>query len=109
LYGPALPSPDGLYAVVFSAMLPRSRGTLRLGTGDPTDRPRIDPKYYVDAGDVEVMVEGLRLARELGRAEAFAPWGGEEVLAGLDVTDAEGVRQHLRSHSRRSPVTRRRG
>ncbi|QYN20418.1 GMC family oxidoreductase N-terminal domain-containing protein [Amycolatopsis sp. DSM 110486] len=82
LYGPALPGPDGLYSVVFSAMLPRSRGTLRLRSGDPADRPRIDPRYYTDDHDVDVMVAGLRLAREMGRANAFKDWRGEEVFPG---------------------------
>ena len=96
LYGPALPGPGGLYAVVFSAMLPRSRGTLRLRSGDPAARPRIDPKYYDDARDLEVMAAGLNIARQIARADAFAPWRADEVMPGPAVNDAGSVRDYLR-------------
>ncbi|MER5916527.1 GMC family oxidoreductase N-terminal domain-containing protein [Streptomyces sp. NPDC001982] len=94
-YGPALPGPDQIYAIVFSAMLPRSRGTLRLASAKPGTAPRIDPNYYADSGDLDVMAAGLRIAREIGQADAFAPWRGEEVLPGPDVRHADRVRTYL--------------
>lgn len=96
LYGPALPGPDGLYAIVFSAMLPRSRGTLRLRSSDPATRPLIDPRYYEDSHDVDVMVAGLRFAREMGQANAFKDWRGEEVLPGPDVSSEDEAREYIR-------------
>jgi choline dehydrogenase len=95
-YGPALPGPDGVYAIVFSSMLPRSRGTVRLRSSNPAARPLIDPNYYGDPGDVDVMAAGLRIVREIGQAEAFAPWRAEEVMPGSDVNDSAAVREYVR-------------
>jgi choline dehydrogenase len=96
LYGPALQGPPGAYAVVFSPMLPHSRGTLRLRSADPAARPLIDPNYYDDPRDLDVMAAGLRIARELGQASAFASWRGEEAMPGAAVTDPAGVRDYVR-------------
>ncbi|MGW3284293.1 GMC family oxidoreductase [Streptomyces sp. NPDC001002] len=96
LYGPALQGPEGMYAVVFSAMLPRSRGSLRLLSSDPAVRPSIDPRYYEDSHDLDVMVEGVRMAREIGRAKAFDDWRAEEVLPAPDMTSAGEIRDYVR-------------
>ncbi|MFC9083463.1 GMC family oxidoreductase [Streptomyces sp. NPDC057062] len=95
LYGPAVSGPPG-YAILVSAMLPRSRGTVLLRSADPTDRPRIDPKYYADAEDVRVVEAGLRIARDIGRADAMASWRGTEVAPGPLVDSAEDLRDYAR-------------
>jgi choline dehydrogenase-like flavoprotein len=95
LYGPALQGPSGAYAIVFSAMRPRSRGILRLSSSDPAAEPLIDPNYYDDPRDLEVMAAGLNIARELGRTNAFAEFRGEEVLPGGAVNDAADVRDYV--------------
>jgi choline dehydrogenase-like flavoprotein len=96
LYGPALPGPPSAYAIVFSLMLPRSRGRLRLQSNDPRARPLIDPKYYDDARDMDVMTTGLRIARELGRTSAFSAWRGEEVMPGDITNNLAGIRDYIR-------------
>lgn len=42
------------------------------------------------------MTAGLRLARQIGCAEALAPWRGEEASAVTDPDDAAAVREYLR-------------
>ncbi|MFJ2647999.1 GMC family oxidoreductase [Streptomyces sp. NPDC087420] len=95
LYGPALPGPQG-YAVLVSAMLPHSRGSLLLRSDNPADRPRIDPHYYDDPRDLDVVVAGLRVAREIGGAKALAPWRGKEIAPGPEVRDAASLREYAR-------------
>jgi choline dehydrogenase len=95
-YGPALPGPDGAYSIVFSAMLPRSRGTVRLRSNNPAARPLIDPRYYDDPSDVDVMAAGLRIAREIGQGNAYGPWRAEEVMPGNAVNDDEAIREYVR-------------
>jgi choline dehydrogenase-like flavoprotein len=69
---------------------PASRGTVRLRSTSLGDKPLIDPAYLAEEADVEAMVRGTKLARELASAAAFDPWRGEEVLPGESVqTDAE--------------------
>jgi choline dehydrogenase-like flavoprotein len=93
---PSLPTPGQGYTLAFSAMTPRSRGSVRLADARPGTPPRLDPNHYGDARDLDVMATGLRIARAIGRASAFASWRGEEVLPGLDVDDDESVRAYLR-------------
>jgi choline dehydrogenase-like flavoprotein len=53
---------------------PRSRGTVRLGRADPLAMPLIDPNYWEDPHDRSMSLEGLRMAREILRQPALAPF-----------------------------------
>lgn len=61
---------------------PRSRGTVRLGSADPTAMPLIDPNYWADPYDREMSIKGLRLAREIMRQNALKSYVLREVLPG---------------------------
>jgi choline dehydrogenase-like flavoprotein len=61
---------------------PRSRGTVRLKSADPADHPLIDPNYWSDPYDRAMSIKGLRLAREIMRQKALAPYVLREVLPG---------------------------
>ena len=87
----------GGYSILFSLMDPYSRGTLRLRSADPTVSPLIDPAYLSDDRDLDRLVVGLRLARELGGTEALAQWRTAESAPGVDVQDDEACRAYLRS------------
>ena len=98
----SLPGPgigDG-YTVAVSLMAPFSRGSLRLASGVPGAAPVIDPRYYTDARDLDMMTAGLRMAREIGSAEALAPWRSADVLPGPGVTGDEQLRAYLRRNIR---------
>jgi choline dehydrogenase len=93
----SLPGPsigDG-YAISVSLMAPFSRGSLRLASSLPGAAPVIDPRYYTDARDLDMMVVGLRMAREIGSADALAPWRSTEALPGPSVADDEQLRAYL--------------
>ncbi|RWB06511.1 GMC family oxidoreductase N-terminal domain-containing protein [Mesorhizobium sp.] len=65
---------------------PRSRGTVRLNSADPADRPLIDPNYWSDPYDRDMSIKGLRLAREIMRQKALAAYVLREVLPGPTLT-----------------------
>jgi choline dehydrogenase len=94
---PALPGPDGGYALLVSLMTPRSRGSVRLRSADPRIEPRLDPNYLSDARDIDVLVTGLGLARAIGRTTALDPWRGAEVHPGSDTSTANTLRAYLLS------------
>ncbi|MEI2714324.1 MAG: GMC family oxidoreductase N-terminal domain-containing protein [Nocardioides sp.] len=51
---------------VFSTLVqPRSRGTVRLASADPTDAPILDPGYLSESADLDVLIEGLEMIREI--------------------------------------------
>jgi choline dehydrogenase len=63
-------------------MKPRSRGSVRLASADTSTPALIDPNYLQDSLDRDVLVEGVRLAREIGSTTAFADWRVDEVYPG---------------------------
>jgi choline dehydrogenase len=95
LNAPTLVPPKRGYTLGVGLMTPRSRGTLRLSSADPSSPPAIDPEYLRDRGDREALTEGLRIARRIGCAPAMAAWQGEEVLPGPGIPDTS-LGDHLR-------------
>jgi choline dehydrogenase-like flavoprotein len=65
---------------------PRSRGTVRLQSGDPSTVPMIDPNYWSDARDRSAAIEGLKAAREILRQPALEPFVMVERMPGAAVT-----------------------
>jgi choline dehydrogenase len=98
----SLPGPDieHGYSIMVSLMTPFSRGSLRLASMTPGAHPVIDPGYYTDRRDVEIVVAGLRIARDIGAAPALAPWRGMEALPGPEVRAKEDLRSYVRINIR---------
>jgi choline dehydrogenase-like flavoprotein len=69
------------YSIMVSLMTPFSRGWLRLAGTTPGAHPVIDPGYHTDQRDVDIVIAGLRIARDIGAAPALAPWRGMEAWA----------------------------
>jgi choline dehydrogenase len=88
------------YTIAVSLMAPFSRGSLRLASNVPGAAPVIDPRYYTDARDLDMMVAGLRMAREIGNGDALAPWRGTEALPGPGVGGDDQLRAYLHRNIR---------
>jgi choline dehydrogenase len=88
------------YALMVSLMSPFSRGSLRLASATPGAHPVIDPAYYTAPRDLDMVVAGLHIAREIGAAPALAPWRGSEALPGPEVRDQEDLRSYVESNVR---------
>jgi choline dehydrogenase-like flavoprotein len=61
---------------------PLSRGTVALRSANPFDHPVIRPAYFSERPDMDLMIKGLRIGRELLRARAFDGLRLEETLPG---------------------------
>jgi choline dehydrogenase len=75
------------FTIAAIALHPTSRGTIRLRTADPAAPPLISANYLAAAAELELMVEGVELARTIAGHRAFGPHRGPEFLpgAGLDL------------------------
>ncbi|MXR52757.1 choline dehydrogenase [Halovenus sp. WSH3] len=92
--------PDHEYGFSLTSLQlrPESRGFVELDSTDPRDHPRIDPQYLSAEGDLDVQVEGLKMAREIMHAEPFDQYRIEERLPGPEVqTDGE-LAEHVRQY-----------
>jgi choline dehydrogenase len=90
------PGPEDGYSVVFSLMTPTSRGTVRLASSDPRQTPLIDPNYLSEDSDIERMLVGLGVARDIGAANALAPWRDKELFPGPDSHTNAALRAYVR-------------
>jgi choline dehydrogenase len=66
---------------------PTSRGTVRLRSADPADKPAIRPNYLATEEDRRVAAQSIRVARRLAKAPALAPYRPVERLPGAGVPD----------------------
>ena len=80
----------------FNQCRPDSRGTLRLRSPDPHDKPVIDANYLDDPRDQHVAVLAARLARRIGRTAPFSDLVLEELSPAPDVESDEALLDHVR-------------
>lgn len=71
--------------VLSTLIYPRSRGTLRLASSDPTAAPLIDFQYLADPADLEVLAEGSEMVREIMGGAAFGGAVKEELHPGANL------------------------
>lgn len=68
-----------------------SRGSVRLAGSAPDLLPLVDPNYFGDDHDMAPMLEGFRIARDVGTAPALDTWCAEEVAPGPDATNEQAL------------------
>ena len=69
---------------------PESRGQVEIVSTDPMAAPRIDPNYLDAERDRNVLVEGIKMAREIAHQPEFRRLWDREVVPGPQAgTDAE--------------------
>ncbi len=75
---------------------PKSRGTVRLRSANPLDKPVIDNNYLAEPEDLRLEVAGLRFARRILAARPLSARITHEILPGRDVIDDQGLAEHCR-------------
>ncbi len=80
--------------VLTTLIYPKSRGTLRLASADPTAAPLIDFQYLADPADLDVLTEGSEMVREIMGGAAFGGSVKEEIHPGVDV-HGQGLRDAI--------------
>lgn len=90
----SMSGPDNGFSLVAGIVRPLSRGEITLSGPNPDDPINIDLGALRDQADVDSLVASVRQCRELGRTEALADWGPEEVYPGPEVSDADEDLEH---------------
>jgi choline dehydrogenase len=89
LLPPQFSPTGGAIALSVAVVKPDSRGTIRLRSRDPGEPPEIDCNFLAEDRDARRMLEGVKLARRLGRNPALARFLELELFPGDRVGDDE--------------------
>lgn len=86
------------YTLHACALHPRSRGWLALASADPAAPIRIHANYLSDAEghDLRLLLEGVRMAREIFAQAPFAAVRGREIFPGADAQDSAALTAFIR-------------
>ena len=89
--------PDGHGFTIGPTLLrPRSVGHIALANRDPFAPPLIQPNYLTAAEDMVLLVDGIKLARRLAAAKAFAPYRDGEYCPGDKAQGDDCIAEHVR-------------
>lgn len=75
--------PRTAMTILTTLIYPHSRGTLRLADANPTSTPLIDFNYLGDASDLDLLLEGSEMVREIMGNKAFGAHVKEEIHPGI--------------------------
>lgn len=93
-----LPSEHG-FTFFLSHGTPASRGEIRLGSGAPDAPPLIDPNYLAVEDDLERLVRGIEILRDIAAQPALAGVIRAELLPGPVVRDRADIRDAIRERA----------
>ncbi|MFI2370719.1 GMC family oxidoreductase [Streptomyces sp. NPDC018833] len=79
---------------------PLSRGRLTLASADPDEHPLIDPAYLTHPADLDVLVEGVRIARDIAATDPLA-----SLTTGRAPLSAAATRRELEAFVRANAQT----
>lgn len=76
---------------------PYSTGSVGLRSNNPLDPPAIQPNYLSSETDLEDLLFGIKLGRELTASSAYADIRGRELQPGPDVKTDEQIKEYIRN------------
>ena len=88
----------GAIALSVAVVKPDARGTVTLRSRDPNEQPEIDCNFLADDRDARRMLEGVKLARKIGRNPALAQFLELEILPGDAVVGDEQLADAIASN-----------
>ncbi|MCB2028169.1 MAG: glucose-methanol-choline oxidoreductase, partial [Rhodoferax sp.] len=78
---------------------PRSRGSLRLASKDPLAAPLIDPDFLADRDDMDRLIRGFRITRNILAQPALAGIGGKEFATSAAARTDLQIEHFIRDHA----------
>jgi choline dehydrogenase-like flavoprotein len=76
------------YKVWAVLLHPKSRGTLRLASADPHEKPIVDPRYLSHPDDLTQLIEAMRHAQKITQSPSLEPYT-ESVYPAIGAADSE--------------------
>ncbi|MDI1259517.1 FAD-dependent oxidoreductase [Aquabacterium sp.] len=89
---------DG-YSLHVCCLRPKSVGEIRLASPHPMEAPQIVANYLTHPDDMETMLRGVRLARDILAAPAFDRYRGRELMPTVLCERDDKIRQFIRERA----------
>ena len=83
------------YVLHICHMRPNSRGRIRLTSADPFAHPRIEANYFDDEMELEALVKGVKIARNILSQPAMQPFNKKEEVPGASCRTDEDIRRFI--------------
>jgi choline dehydrogenase len=106
LFGPAYyvnhglsPRKEHCFGFGPTLVTPESKGSISLRSANPLEPPLIRANYLSARGDMDVIVEGVKLSRQLAHAKAFESFRGAELHPGARVRSDEQIADFIRAEA----------
>ena len=80
-----------------SLIHPKSRGSIRLRSKDVFERPLIQANYLTEEEDLQTLVKGVKLVREIG-SEMLGVVNGKEIYPGPNVQSDDDIKNYVINH-----------
>lgn len=93
------PDPFSAFLIGYSNCRVKSEGEIRLASKDPLAAPVIDPKYFSHEDDIQLMLKGSRLMRQLAETDAFKEIIIDEIRPGKDKATDEELISDIHSYA----------
>jgi choline dehydrogenase len=100
--GPEKPTISSKYSftIMPGIIYPESRGEIRLATDHPADAPLINPNYYKEDIDMQSMIKGIEITREVAKTEPLSRYMRGEATPGLDTCSDADLRAFVRLYTK---------
>ena len=87
------------YSLHVGLLRPASRGSVTLASADPLAAPHIDTNFLAEQDDVDRLVRGFRLARDILGQPALARFGGRESKNSAAAQSDAQIEAFVRAHA----------
>ncbi|MCZ6888426.1 MAG: choline dehydrogenase [Gammaproteobacteria bacterium] len=94
-----VPGPGPGLSIHVCQLRPESRGQVRLKSADPLDDPAIEANYLSVETDLEVLVEGVKIARNIFDTSKFVGILGKEHVASRGKETTGEIKEFIRANS----------
>ena len=84
--------PPTTWALCGGLVAPKSRGTVKLKSSNPTDRPVVDMQFLSHPDDVAALARSIEIARSIAHSSAMKDFVVREVAPGKDLEGEELTR-----------------
>src|SRR5690554_3005574 len=99
------PHGEGLFTTMKSGYVlhvchlrPESRGSVKLASNDPFAAPKIEANYFAEEKELDALVKGVRICRDILNQPALELFNGGEECPGNDVQSDEQIRDWIKQN-----------